>query len=46
MKTEYNNLYELMSRYEQYHMPIAGADFAEEDDDEEAPAGDRPSEFN
>ena len=33
-----------MSRYEQYHMPIAGADFAEEDDDEEAPAGDRPSE--
>ena len=44
MKTEYNNLYELMSRYEQYHMPIAGADFAEEDDDEEAPAGDRPSE--
>ncbi|MBQ2075007.1 MAG: ATP-dependent Clp protease ATP-binding subunit [Muribaculaceae bacterium] len=44
MKTEYNNLYELMSHYEQYHMPIAGADFAEEDDDEEAPAGDRPSE--
>ncbi len=44
MKTEYNNLYELMSRYEQHHMPMAGADFAEEDDDEEAPAGDRPSE--
>ena len=33
-----------MSHYEQYHMPIAGADFAEEDDDEEAPVGDRPSE--
>ena len=35
MKTEYNDLYELLSRYEQHHMPMAGADFAEEDDDEE-----------
>ena len=44
MKTEYNELYELMSRYEQYYLPMAGADFAEEDEDEEAPGGERAGE--
>ncbi|MBR5728473.1 MAG: ATP-dependent Clp protease ATP-binding subunit [Muribaculaceae bacterium] len=44
MKTEYNELYELMSRYEQYYLPMAGADFAEEDEDEDAPGGERAGE--
>ncbi len=33
-----------MSRYEQHHFPIAGADFAEEDEDEDAPGGERAGE--
>lgn len=44
MKTEYNELYELMSRYEQHRLPMAGADFAEEDEDEDAPGGERAGE--
>ena len=44
MKTEYDELYELMARYEQYYLPMAGADFAEEDEDEEAPGGERAGE--
>ena len=33
-----------MSRYEQYRLPMAGADFAEEDEDEDAPGGERAGE--
>ena len=33
-----------MSRYEQYYLPMAGADFAEEDEDEDAPGGERAGE--
>ena len=33
-----------MARYEQYYLPMAGADFAEEDEDEEAPGGERAGE--
>ena len=41
MKAEYNELYELMSRYGQQYLPMAGADFAEEDEDEDAPSDER-----
>ena len=44
MKRDYNAFNALIMRHAQQHLPTAGADFAEDDEDEDLPSDERPGE--